>query len=170
MIRIEKREGDFPVNVDYGVDLQERISKLDGANFHPYLVEGLVEPGEGPSDVSLTLVHFSGKLLDTVDTDQVIEAMRRDGLRPANVTEFLSFLETFSDYPLADPNLYHPIVALGSFWRSPAFVRWFPIASRHERWKHNWRNSIRDIGVTRSGTKAEGREWGHWNAFLAAIE
>lgn len=170
MTRTLEREGDFPVAVDYTVNLQDRLTNLDGADLHPYLASGLVDPGEGPAIVRLTLVRFPGKLLDTVDTDEAIGAMEENGLRPANLTEFLAFLEAYIEYPLAEPSLYHPIVALGSFWRSPAYVRWFPIACRNERWDRQGRYSIRDIGVSKSGTKAEDGEWGHWCAFLAAIE
>ncbi len=101
----------FRVTVDYSLTLEQMIAagRYDWKNSDINQKNFPIPPSKrGKEDVVIELKHFNR----TMDSDEVIRELDKDGFRPANVFELQAFAET---YP--EKQREFPIVALGSVWR-----------------------------------------------------
>lgn len=99
------------VTVDYILSLEEMIKVGRYQSVNPSITsEHFPIKGKGTKEVETKLVHFDRFL----GSDEVIQELDKDGLRPAIIEELLAF---GSRYPMMQWQF--PIVALGSILRRP---------------------------------------------------
>ncbi len=100
----------FPVTVDYNLTIEEMVAagKYDWSN-SAISSKHFPSGGKGTSQVQIELVHFNR----TMESDEVLRELDKQGLRPATLPELLAFGAT---YP--EKQREFPVVALGSVWRS----------------------------------------------------
>lgn len=107
------------VAVDYSLPLQTMIASGNYENVSPRLLEQTFPAtAERKTDLDLvvTTLNRVGGLVE------LLKELRRHRLRPATLPELLAVGEQHPDLQRRNP-----IVALGSVWRSPNGLEWFPL-------------------------------------------
>jgi hypothetical protein len=108
----------FKVVVDYSMSLAEMISagRYNWTN-SDINAESFPVSGEGKKEVELELVHLNRD----AGTEEVLEELDRQGLRPAKIEELLAL---GAKHPELQKQF--PIIAFGSVWRRPSGYRLVP--------------------------------------------
>jgi hypothetical protein len=98
----------FPLSVDYGRPIERLVEEghYDWAHID-ISSELFATERQGTAEITIELVHFATR----TQTEEVLTAITRNGLRPADIVEILTFGAT---YP--DEQRRYPIVARGSLW------------------------------------------------------
>jgi len=97
------------VNYDLSVENAVKAGKYDWSN-SDITTKNFPPKRKGKAGIELTLFHFNRSM----ESDEVVREFDKQGLRPAELPELLSF---GAKYP--DIQRDFPVVALGSFWRRP---------------------------------------------------
>jgi hypothetical protein len=98
----------FEVEVDYDRSIEDLV--LDGRYDWSHIdisSELFAAERHGKARVAIELVHFS----DRIDSPSLLEKLREDGRRPADVVELLTLAAAYPDLQRR-----FPIVARGSMW------------------------------------------------------
>ena len=98
----------FPLRVDYDRKIESlvRAGKYDWSHID-ISSELFSTKRKGIADIKIELIHFQSKK----NTKQVLQELRKNGLRPADIIEILTF---GAKYP--KEQVKYPIVARGSMW------------------------------------------------------
>ena len=106
--RFGQKLDEYPVTIDYGMSLADMIEAghYDWTN-SDITAEHFPIKGRGKAEVKLELVHFDR----AVSTDEALEELDKQGLRPAKIEELLAFGAAY-------PEIQHefPVICLGSVW------------------------------------------------------
>jgi hypothetical protein len=99
----------FPVTVNYGLTVEKLVNagKYDWLN-SDINAKNFPSDRKDTAEVAIELVHFGRSM----ESDEVLEELDKQGLRPATLAELLAF---GAKYP--EKQREFPIVALGSVWR-----------------------------------------------------
>jgi hypothetical protein len=99
----------FPVTVNYGLTVEKLVNagKYDWSN-SDINAKNFPSDRKDAAEVAIELVHFGRSM----ESDEVLEELDKQGLRPATLAELLAF---GVKYP--EKQREFPIVALGSVWR-----------------------------------------------------
>jgi hypothetical protein len=98
----------FPLRVDYGRPIERLVEEGHYGWSHIDISSELFSTErKGMADIVIELLHFATRK----HTEEVLTAITRNGLRPADIVEILTFGAT---YP--DEQRQYPIVARGALW------------------------------------------------------
>ena len=98
----------FPLKVNHNRTIESlvKVGKYDWSHID-ISSELFPTKRKGISNITIELIHFSSRK----STKQVLQEINKNGLRPANIKEILTFGAT---YP--KEQIKCPIVAIGSMW------------------------------------------------------
>jgi hypothetical protein len=108
----------FPVQVDYDLPLRDAIDAGNYQGVNAFITsENFPSSKRGQSSVEIVLMRFEGRMT----SEEVVNALSKRGMRPAELREFLAFGAT---YPEAQRKF--SVIGLGSVWQDKKGYRNVP--------------------------------------------
>jgi len=113
---IRSEEGNYPITFNYSESIEDKVvaGKYDWSN-EDITSEHLPTSRIGTAESSIKLFHFD----QGISSEEVLKEMEKEGYRPAEACELLSF-----GVKHPDVQREFPIIALGSVWQSPGGHRY----------------------------------------------
>jgi hypothetical protein len=111
-------QGVYPVEVNYDLSLRDAIEAGDYQGVNAFItVENFPSSKSGVSKEDIFLMRFDGRMT----SEEVVNALSKKGMRPAELREFLAFGATYPEMQRK-----FSVIGLGSVWRDKKGYRNVP--------------------------------------------